>query len=37
MGVNYSLIRKNKGNIDMELLLELKKIKLRDIQVKIIY
>ena len=37
MGVNYSLIKKYKGNIDMELLLELKKIKLRDIKVIIIY
>ena len=33
MGVNFSIIRKNKGSIEVELLKALKQIKLRDIKV----
>jgi hypothetical protein len=36
MGVNYSLIKTNVGYIDKEVLIDLKKIKLRDIKVKLI-
>ena len=36
MGVNYSLIKTKVGYIDKEVLIDLKKIKLRDIKVKLI-
>ena len=36
MGVNYSLIKTNVGYIDKEVLIDLKRIKLRDIKVKLI-
>ena len=36
MGVNYSLMKENLGFLDIDILKDLKKIKLRDIKVKLI-